>query len=133
MGKKYETFNHAKAHIRYHIIFSTKYRRDCLAGIEDSLTQCFNDIASRSNFRILEIGIDRNHVHLFVKSCPTFTVLQIVRRLKQVSTRRMWGAHEEHLSRFYRKKRVLWSNGYFCSTVGEMSEETIKNYIKNQG
>jgi len=133
MGKKYETFNHAKVHIRYHIIFSTKYRRDCLVGIEDSLTQCFDDIASRSNFRILEIGIDRNHVHLFVKSCPTFTVLQIVRRLKQVSTRRMWDSHGEHLSRFYRKKRVLWSNGYFCSTVGEMSEETIKKYIQNQG
>lgn len=133
MGKKYDTFNHTKVHIRYHIIFSTKYCRDCLVGIKESLKQCFDDIASHSDFRILEVGVDKNHVHLFVKSCPTFSIMQIVRRLKQVSTRQMWKRHEEYLRGFYKRKRVLWSNGYFCSTVGEMSEDMIKYYVKNQG
>ena len=31
------------------------------------------------------------------------------------------------------KKKILWSKGYFCSTVGEASEKTIEEYIKNQG
>jgi putative transposase len=33
--------------------------------------------------------------------------------------KRYWGQH-------------LWSRGYFCATVGSVTEETIKNYIENQ-
>ena len=28
--------------------------------------------------------------------------------------------------------RHLWSRGYFCSTVGSVTEELIKAYIENQ-
>ena len=133
MKKEYESYNHAKVHIRYHLIFSTKFRRDCLNGIKEDLIECFNDIASHSHFKILNVGTDRNHVHFFIKSCPTFAVYQIVRRLKQVSTRRMWKKHETYLRQYYWKKKKLWTNGYFCSTVGEISEETIQKYIENQG
>lgn len=27
----------------------------------------------------------------------------------------------------------MWGRGYFCGTVGEVDEETIRNYIENQG
>ncbi len=134
MFKEYESFNHAKTHIRYHVIFSTKYRRHCLDGIKEDLFGCFNDIASHSHFKILRAGVDGDHVHLLVKSCPTFSIYQIVRRLKQVSTRRMWKSHEDYLRKYYWGKcRKLWTNGYFCSTIGEMSEETVRKYIENQG
>ena len=66
MKKEYESYNHAKVHIRYHLIFSTKFRRDCLNGIKEDLIECFNDIASHSHFKILNVGIDRNHVHFFI-------------------------------------------------------------------
>ena len=26
----------------------------------------------------------------------------------------------------------MWGRGYFCATVGSVTEETIKNYIENQ-
>ncbi|WP_442946250.1 MULTISPECIES: transposase [unclassified Oceanobacillus] len=26
----------------------------------------------------------------------------------------------------------LWARGYFCATVGNVDEETIRNYIANQ-
>jgi len=26
----------------------------------------------------------------------------------------------------------MWARGYFCSTVGNVTEETIKTYIENQ-
>jgi putative transposase len=26
----------------------------------------------------------------------------------------------------------LWARGYFCATVGSVTEEIIKNYIENQ-
>ena len=27
----------------------------------------------------------------------------------------------------------MWGRGYFCGTVGEVDEETIKHYIETQG
>lgn len=27
----------------------------------------------------------------------------------------------------------MWERGYFCGTVGEVDQETIKKYIENQG
>ena len=33
---------------------------------------------------------------------------------------------------YWRKKKTLWTHGYFCSTIGNVSEERIKNYIENQ-
>ena len=34
--------------------------------------------------------------------------------------KKYWGQH-------------MWGRGYFCGTVGEVDEETIRNYIENQG
>jgi putative transposase len=33
--------------------------------------------------------------------------------------KKYWGQH-------------MWGRGYFCSTVGSVTEETIKEYIENQ-
>lgn len=133
-NKPYESYNHAKCHIRYHIIFSTKYRKPCLEKIENDVKDAMYGIAKRSNFRILQIGIDKNHIHLLVKSCPSFSIEQIVRRLKMVSTRELWKRCGEILSEFYwGNKKKVWTNGYFCSTVGEVNEELIMKYIEGQG
>ena len=133
MKKEYERYSHAKVHIRYHMIFSTKYRRNIFEGIEQDVIDVFHNIASRCSFKIIKIGIDKNHVHLLVKSCPSLSILQIVRRLKQLSTNELWEKQSEHLQKYYWKKKILWSKGYFCSTVGEASEETIEKYIENKG
>lgn len=133
MKKEYERYNHAKVHIRYHIILSTKYQKDILVGIEYDVEKAFIELSKRCNFKILKIGIDKDHVHLLIKSCPSLSILQIVRRLKQLSTKELWKMKENHLKKYYYKKKILWSKGYFCSTVGEASEKTIEEYIKNQG
>ncbi len=68
---RYKSLNHSKFRIRYHLIFSTKYRRDCLIGIEDSVIQVFRDIGDMSEFDVIEVDVDTNHVHLVVSSKPT--------------------------------------------------------------
>lgn len=131
--KQYETYNHAKTLLRYHMIFSTKYRRNCLSGIEGSLEESLRYVESVSNFKIERIGIDKNHVHLLIKSCPSMSITSIVRRLKQITTRQLWKEQAEHLSKYYWKKKKLWTNGYFCCTVGDVSTKIIERYIEKQG
>ena len=37
-----------------------------------------------------------------------------------------------HLKKFYARYGVLWSRGYFISTVGTISADTVIQYIQEQ-
>ena len=80
------------------------------------------------------MNIDKDHVHLLVTFPPMFSIEQTVRRLKQYTTKYLYDNNEEYLRNFYwKKKRLLWTHGYYCSTLGKISEDIVWNYIDNQG
>lgn len=125
---------HAKTHLRYHIIFSTKYRRNCLNDIRQDVLNVFKQIADRYGCKIFAIELDKNHIHFLIEFSPKYSISQIVKLFKQISLYEIWNKHENYLKKFYWKnKRVLWTHGYYCSTVGNIDEEKIKTYINNQG
>ena len=131
---EYDTYSHAKTHLRYHVIFSTKYRAPVLAGIETSVYEVMRDIERDSDFRIIDMAVDQgNHIHLVLKFKPSLSIEQVVRRIKSWSTHRLWEAEHEQLRRHYwGSKRKLWTGGYFCSTIGAMSEDVVLSYVKAQ-
>jgi putative transposase len=59
--------------------------------------------------------------------------MAIVRTLKQASTIQLWQRHEKALKKHFWKERTFWSDGYFCCTIGNASQETIRQYIESQG
>ena len=131
---KYESFNNAKTRLRYHIIFSTKFRRKCLNDIRDIVLESFRYAESKSHFKILVMELDNDHIHFLVSFPPAYSIEQTVRRMKQISTNYVYERCDDYLKQFYWKnKRLLWTHGYFCSTIGEVSEQTVKHYIENQG
>lgn len=131
---EYLSLGHAKTHLRYHIIFSTKYRKKCLNQIHDSVIEAFKKSEINSHYKILTMELDKDHIHLLITFKPFLSISQVVRRLKQLSTKYIWEDNKDFLKTFYYKKeKVLWTHGYFCSTIGEVSETTIKKYIENQG
>lgn len=133
--REYRSKNHSKFLIKFHIIFVCKYRKKVLAynRIDDDMKQVMFDISNESDFRIEVMETDKDHLHMMVSSPPKLSPLSIVRRLKQESTIRIWRMHEETLHRIYWRERTFWTDGYFVSSVGNVSQETIKHYIDNQG
>lgn len=133
-SSKYQTFSHAKTLLKYHIIFSTKYRRKCLNQIHDSVIAAFREAENYSNFKILAMELDKDHIHLLLQFKPSYSIEQVVRRLKQLTTFYIWRDNEDYLKTVYwSHKKILWTGGYFCSTIGEVSEGTLRKYIANQG
>jgi len=131
---KYKTYNHAKTRLRYHLIFSTKFRRKCLTEIRDTVLESFKYCCSISHIRILAMELDGDHIHFLVEFPPRYSIEQTVRRMKMVSTKYIYDRCREYLQNYYWKgKDILWTHGYFCATIGNASEETIKRYIDNQG
>lgn len=131
---KYKTYSHAKTRLRYHLIFSTKFRKKCLKSIHDVVIDAFRYVESKSNFQILVIELDKDHIHMLIEFKPKYSIEQVVSRLKQMTTHFIWQKEAQYLKQFYWKKQhTLWTHGYFCSTIGDVSENTLKKYIENQG
>lgn len=134
MDKHYTTYGHSKTSLKYHVIFSTKYRRKCLAGIRDIVLDSFRHAETMSDFLILSMELDKDHIHFLLSFKPSLSLEQVVSRMKQISTKYIYDRCCSHLARFYYgNNRHIWTRGYFCSTIGEVSEETVRHYIENQG
>jgi len=129
----YKSKNHSKYNLKYHLIFVCKYRKKLLIKYGEEIKQIMKDISYNYDFDILEIEVDKDHIHLMVDSEPKLSPLMIVRVLKQQSTHVIYGRHSKELKKHFWKENTFWTDGYFCSTIGEVSSETLKKYIKNQG
>jgi putative transposase len=132
--KQYHSSSHSKYLLKVHIIFCCKYRKHLLKGkMNESMKQILNDIGDNSDFNILVMETDADHVHLMLDYPPILSVLQMVNRLKSVFTVRIWKIHEDILCHHFWKARTFWSDGYFACSTGDASAETIKKYIEQQG
>lgn len=132
-NKNYKSKNHSKFILTYHVIFVCKYRKKLLTRYEENVKQIMYDISKKYDFVIREMKADKDHIHMMVESAPKISPLQIVRVLKQQSTIQMWIKYKSELKKHFWKEHTFWTDGYFVSTIGEVSSKTLKHYIENQG
>lgn len=129
----YKSKNHSKYNIKYHLIFVCKYRKKLLMRYREEIKQIMYDISYRYDFDILEMEVDKDHIHILVDSEPKLSPLMIIRVLKQQSTQIIYGRYKSELKKYFWKENTFWTDGYFCSSVGEVSTEMLRIYIENQG
>lgn len=126
---------HCRTYLRYHIIFVTKYRRKCLEYIRQDVFDAFRYTESKSNIKIHCMNLEDDHIHLIVSFPVTYNISQTISRLKEMTTNYLWRVKDQWLRQFYwkKKKRLLWTHGYYVSTLGQVSEKIVWSYIENQG
>lgn len=112
----------------YHMIFCPKRRRKVLIGpIHDRLRQIIQEVVEEHQWSVLELAIQPDQVHLFIRSNPYTLPTDIARLIKGRSA---------HLLReeFPALKRLpsLWTRSTFYSTAGNVSSEIIQKYIERQ-
>ncbi len=114
---------------RYHIVFCPKYRRKVLAEvIAIRLKTIIVEIVESLHGEIIEIEVMEDHVHILLGCDPQFGVHRMVKRIKGASSKILRGEFPE----LKRRLPSLWTNAYFCATVGAVSLETVKKYIESQ-
>ena len=107
----YKSKNHSKFTLKYHIIFVCKYRKKLLIKYGEEIKQIIKDISYKYDFDILEIEVDKDHIHILVDSEPKLSPLMIVRVLKQQSTIILYGRHYTEL-----KKNIFGKKIHFGRT-----------------
>ena len=129
----YKSKNHSKYLLTYHFIFVCKYRKKLLIKYGEVVKQIMFDISKKYDFTIKEMEVDKDHIHLMIESEPKVSPLMIVRVLKQQCTTEPWRVYKKELSKHYWSENTFFTDGYFVSTIGEVSSKTLKKYIENQG
>lgn len=124
----YQHDRHSVHVLVYHLIWCPKRRRRVLVGpVQKRLEQIIREVIAEHNWQLIELAIQPDHVHLFVRTDPSTLPSDIPRLIKGRSSPSL---HQEfaHL----RKLPTLWTHSYFLSTAGNVSSETIQRYIERQ-
>ena len=131
----YVSRNHSKYLLMCHLIFVCKYRKKLLVRYDKEIKKLFYDIAEEKDLNIIEMEVDKDHIHTLVQYPPTKSILEIVRCFKQMSTYRIWRQNNNqiYLKKHFWKENTFWSDGYFACSIGNVSKEIIEKYIQEQG
>jgi putative transposase len=102
MQTNYISTNHSKHYLKAHIILVKKYRKPLLVNqLKQDMYTIFNNIIDNSDFSVEVFESDINHIHFLIRYIPRLSISQIVRRLKQQSTKHIWQLHPTLLRREY--------------------------------
>jgi putative transposase len=122
---------HAVWDIQYHIIWITKYRYKVLKGhIAERLRELLRQSCEAREIKIIRGSISTDHVHMLLSCPPVLSPSKIVQYLKGRSSKLLQDEFQELRKRYWGQH--LWAAGYYCGTVGAVTEEQIKAYIENQ-
>ena len=124
--------SHTVYDIQYHIVWTTKYRYKVLQGkIAERLRELLRQGCEARKIMIVRGSIGKDHVHMLISCPPTLSPSKIMQYLKGRSSRMLQEEFQELRKRYWGQH--IWAVGYFCRTVGAVTEEMIKQYIEGQG
>ena len=125
-----QSLAHTKWMCKYHIVFTTKYRRKIIyLKLREDIKNIIKDLCKWKGVEILEGHMMPDHIHLLVSIPPKTSVSSFMGYLKGKSAMMIFDRHSNLKYKF--RNRHFWADGYYVSTVG-LNEATIKKYIREQ-
>ena len=126
----YRTGGHTVYDIKFHLVWITKYRYKILKGnIGQRLIALLKQGCEAKDIEIVKGHVAPDHVHMLVSVPPNLSASDVVRYLKGRSSHLLQDEFPELKKRYWGQH--LWARGYFCATVGTVTEEMMKQYIEN--
>jgi len=128
---EYKKGSHTKYNIEYHFVWITKYRYKILEGkIAERLREILRQGCQSNKITIVRGAVSKDHVHMLLSCPPTLAPCKIMQLLKGRSSKMLQEEFESLRKRYWGQH--LWATGYFCSTVGAVTEEMVKEYVESQ-
>ena len=127
----YRKTSHSVYDLKYHLVWITKYRKPILVGeVGRRVRELIRQICQELDIEIIKGHVGKDHVHIFVSIPPQVSVSRAMQQIKGKSswkllrefptiTKQYWGRH-------------FWGRGYFAASSGNVTDEVIIEYIRNQ-
>lgn len=114
--------------IIYHLVWTPKRRKPVLTGkVAVRCKELIESKCKEKGWEILELAIQPDHVHLFVRVWPSDSPANVVKEIKGITSHNLRKEFPQLL-----RLPSMWTRSYFSATAGNVSSETIKKYIEAQ-
>ena len=92
------------------------------------MKELIQSIATENHFEVIEMEIMPDHVHLLLEVDRNSEFTKAVKTIKGKTSRIL----RQEFHWLTTKLPTLWTNSYFCSTVGGAPLGIVKQYIESQ-
>jgi putative transposase len=129
--ERYRTGSHSRFDIKYHFVWVTKYRKPILTGeVGTRLRAIVREVCRTNEIEILQGTVSSDHVHVLLSCPPSLSPSKIMQYIKGKSSRKLL-MEFKHLQKQY-WGRHLWARGCFVASSGNVTDEAIMEYIRQQ-
>lgn len=114
--------------IVYHLVWTPKRRKPVLIGkVAARCRELITAKCEEKAWEILELAVQPDHIHLFVRVWPSDSAVDVVKEIKGITSHHLRKEFPQLL-----KLPSMWTRSYFSATAGNVSSETVKKYIEAQ-
>lgn len=125
----YQRDEHRVHLIVYHLVWTPKRRKAILVGpVADDCRALIERKCEERGWAILQLAIQPDHIHLFVRAWPEVSAAEIVKECKGLTSHELRAKYPD----LKRRLPSLWTRSFFAATAGNVSQETIEKYIAAQ-
>ena len=129
--ENYRTASHTRFDIKYHFVWTTKYRKRVLTGqVAIRLREVVREVCKTNEIEILQGSVSPDHVHILVSAPPNMSASKIMQYVKGKTSQKLM-MEFRHLNKGF-WGRHMWARGYFVATSGNVTDEVILEYIRLQ-
>ena len=129
--KNYRKSAHCTYDIKYHLVWITKYRKLVITGqIAIRTRKLIRMICQSNEVEILTGHVGSDYIHMLVSVPPHLSASKLVQYIKGNTSRKLQMEHKELDKQFW--DQHLRARGYFLASSVNVTDEIIKEYIKNQ-
>jgi putative transposase len=129
--ERYRRGSHTVTDLKYHFVWKTKYAYGVLQGeIAQRVRDIIREICVAKEMEIVSGHVRGNHIHLLISAPSYLSPSKMAQYLKGKSSYQLQREFPQLRKRYW--GRHIWGRGYFCATVGAVTEEQIKKYIEDQ-
>ena len=124
------SLSHTRWECKYHIVFAPKYRRHIVYGkLKTDIGNILRTLCDRKGIEIIEAELCPDHIHMFIRIPPKYSVSEIMGYLKGKSSLMIFDRHANLKYKY--GSRHFWCRGYYVDTVGKNAKK-IQEYIRRQ-
>ena len=125
---EYQRDEHRVHLIVYHLVWCPKRRKAVLKdAIARDCERIIREKALLKGWDVLDLAIQPDHIHLFIRAFPSDSAADVVKEMKGVTANQLRQKHPSLL-----KMPSMWTRSYFAATAGNVSKEAIQRYIEAQ-
>ena len=121
------TASHTTYYHRFHVVWCPKYRYKVLQGkVRERIRGNIRQTCEEPGVHIIKGVLARDHIHMFISIPPKHSLSYVMQCIKGGSSRRIQQEFPELKKRYWGRR--FRARGWFPTTSGNVTDETILNY-----